>query len=106
MANFKLAVSYDDINATINTLNELKKRLDAILTEQVELINKMPEIYGGTNGDEAFKRLTDHSIKWYKAYIKAIEKRVKFLEDLILKHKEYDASIIKEIDERLAYVEE
>ena len=103
MGKFNLAVSYDGINSEISKLKELKNKMSVLLSEQEELIRKMPEIYGGTNGEEAFKRMTEHSRKWYKSYINNLDNRIKFLEILIFLHKNYDAKIIKEIDERLTY---
>ena len=103
MGKFNLAVSYNGINADISKLKELKNKISMLLSEQEELIRKMPEIYGGTNGDEAFKRMSEHSRKWYRSYINELDNRIKFLEILIFLHKGYDAKIVKEIDERLSY---
>ena len=83
MGKFNLAVSYSGINADISKLKELKNKISMLLSEQEELIRKMPEIYGGTNGDEAFKRMSEHSRKWYRSYINELDNRIKFLEILI-----------------------
>ncbi len=102
MGKFNLAVSYNGINNDISKLKELRNKISVLLTEQEQLIRKMPEIYGGTNGDEAFKRMSEHSRKWYRAYINELDNRIKFLEILVFLHKGYDAKLIKEIDERLS----
>lgn len=99
--NGKVYINSDQVNVVMQNINSIQKRLNDAIEKQKQLKEQMHKAWGGTTGDKAYEKLVKYEKK-YDVYIRMLNKRIKFLEEVINSYQGWDDSINKKIDENFS----
>jgi uncharacterized protein YukE len=92
-----IAINTEVLENKIELLKSQRDRIKEVFDTQDKTTKKLPESWGGTNGEEAYERLTKHNLK-YEPFINEIDERINFLQKIVDSYKKADVTISNKID--------
>ena len=97
MNNGKIYINISDFDNGLNKFKSAKEKISKVYESQKKIIKDFSECWGGNTGEEVCKRLTEHN-KNYENYLKEIDEKITFLENVRQSYNKMDESISAKID--------
>ena len=97
MGNMK--IGFSDVESALSNIKKSREELIEILEEHNRLIEELKKCYRGTNGDEAYDRLTKHSKIYFDGYVNGFDVRMNFAAKAVSAYQEAENERIAKIEE-------
>ena len=85
------------MESKISLLKEQRDKIKEVFDTQEKTVKKLPDSFGGTNGEKAYEKLTKHNLK-YEPWIDELDEKIEYLQKIVDAYKNADITINNKID--------